>query len=170
MFQNMNPLSRTTAGLEIFLLVLLAFILGFLCAWAYWKSKKCKNCEDKTLENLTIEKPNTSFDETTEEEIMSMASNEKEAVSLRKIAEKKSTINFDRIGKKASKDKDDLKIISGIGPFIEKKLNALGIYTFEQISKFTPEDEKVITDAIEFFPGRIERDEWVNQAKKIVNG
>lgn len=67
----------------------------------------------------------------------------------------------------APTEKDDLKKIQGIGPFIEEKLNDLGIYTYEQISQL---DEKMIptlTAAIEFFPGRIERDEWVNQADRL---
>lgn len=61
--------------------------------------------------------------------------------------------------------KDDLKLISGIGPFIEKNLNKLGIYTFEQISEFSPATILRVTEAIEFFPGRIERDHWVAQAR-----
>jgi predicted flap endonuclease-1-like 5' DNA nuclease len=66
----------------------------------------------------------------------------------------------------ATKQKDDLKLIKGIGASIEKKLNAMGIYTYEQIANFTPEDEQRIGDAIAF-PGRIERDDWVKQAKDL---
>lgn len=60
--------------------------------------------------------------------------------------------------------KDDLTEIKGIGSFLEKKLNGLGIYKFEQISKLTPNLIEKLTAAIEFFPGRIERDDWVGQA------
>ncbi len=60
-------------------------------------------------------------------------------------------------------DADDLKKISGVGPALEGKLNALGITKFAQIAAFTPEDiEKV--DAVLNFKGRIERDNWVQQA------
>jgi predicted flap endonuclease-1-like 5' DNA nuclease len=62
-------------------------------------------------------------------------------------------------------EKDDLTLIKGIGPFIEKRLNMLGIYTFRQISEFTPETIEHISKAIEFFPKRIVRDNWVGQAK-----
>jgi predicted flap endonuclease-1-like 5' DNA nuclease len=62
---------------------------------------------------------------------------------------------------------DDLKQISGVGPFIEEKLNRLGIYTFEQIASLTAEQAEKINEAIEFFPGRIQRDDWVSQAKKF---
>jgi predicted flap endonuclease-1-like 5' DNA nuclease len=64
-------------------------------------------------------------------------------------------------------DKDELKLINGVGPFIEKKLNGLGIYTFEQVSKFDDELSNQITDAIQFFPGRIQRDNWVGQAAEL---
>jgi predicted flap endonuclease-1-like 5' DNA nuclease/uncharacterized small protein (DUF1192 family) len=60
--------------------------------------------------------------------------------------------------------KDDLTEIKGIGSFLEKKLNSLGLFRFEQISKLTPNLIEKLTTAIEFFPGRIERDDWVGQA------
>ncbi|MDP6213256.1 MAG: hypothetical protein QGF32_06890, partial [Candidatus Thalassarchaeaceae archaeon] len=56
----------------------------------------------------------------------------------------------------------------GIGPFIEEKLNALGIFTFAQISRMNSELEDKVNEAIEFFPGRVKRDEWANQARKMV--
>ena len=63
---------------------------------------------------------------------------------------------------------DDLQRINGIGPFIEDKLNALGIYTFDQVGKMTPELEETVNVAIEFFPGRVKRDEWAKQARNFV--
>ena len=86
---------------------------------------------------------------------------------LARIADKKDSIDFSTLGNAKEEDKDDLKGIKGIGPFLEEKLNALGIYTFEQISKMTPELEDKVNEAIEFFPGRIKRDEWVKQAKEL---
>ena len=86
---------------------------------------------------------------------------------LARIAEKKDSIDFSTLGNAKEEDKDDLKSIKGIGPFLEEKLNALGIYTYEQISKMTPELEGQVNEAIEFFPGRIKRDEWVKQAKDL---
>lgn len=72
-----------------------------------------------------------------------------------------------KIKRAAASDADDLKLISGVGPFIEKKLNNLGIYTFEQVSQFDGDLVQVVTDAIQFFPGRIQRDNWVDQAGKL---
>lgn len=64
-------------------------------------------------------------------------------------------------------EKDDLQVINGIGPGIEKKLNTLGIYSFRQISELTEESIKQLTESIKFFPGRIDRDRWVEQASKL---
>ncbi len=61
---------------------------------------------------------------------------------------------------------DDLKRISGVGPVIEKKLHALGIKTFEQVANFT-KDDIAIVDAVLSFKGRIERDDWISQARKL---
>jgi predicted flap endonuclease-1-like 5' DNA nuclease len=92
---------------------------------------------------------------------------EKEAI-LKRISERKKEIDYTSFGKAAKHEKDDLKMISGIGSFIEQKLNALDIFTFKQISKFSKKDIKEVNKAIEYFPGRIERDEWVAQAKELL--
>lgn len=64
---------------------------------------------------------------------------------------------------------DDLKLISGVGPVISDKLNELGIYHFRQIAKFEQRDIDLVNDAIAF-PGRIERDEWIDQADNLAKG
>ena len=87
---------------------------------------------------------------------------------FKRISERKSNIQYNRIGFAHKDEADDLTIISGIGGWIKEKLNALDIYTFRQISNFTEEDVKAVTEAIEYFPGRIERDEWILQAQELV--
>lgn len=87
--------------------------------------------------------------------------------ALARIQTRAQEINFDRIGTATAADKDDLKLVKGIGPFIEKKLNSIGIYTFRQIAAFTPEDEDKVNEVIEFFPGRIRRDGWSKQAQTL---
>ncbi len=93
---------------------------------------------------------------------------EKKKAQLEAIKARKNMIDFGRIGTADESQKDDLKRIKGIGPFIEEKLNALGIYTFAQIANFSDEDMDKVNEAIEFFPGRVKRDKWVRQAKKMV--
>jgi len=61
---------------------------------------------------------------------------------------------------------DDLKKISGVGPVLEKKLNALGIATYAQIANFSAEDITRVDEALSF-KGRIERDNWLDQAAEL---
>lgn len=65
--------------------------------------------------------------------------------------------------------RDDLGRIDGIGPFIEKKLNDAEVYSFEQIANWSSEDIKQITQQIQYFEGRIEKDNWVGQAKILMD-
>ena len=87
---------------------------------------------------------------------------------FKRISERKTIIYYNRIGTAKKEEADDLTIISGIGGWIQEKLNALDIYTFRQISNFTKEDIQAVTEAIEYFPGRIERDEWILQARELI--
>lgn len=69
--------------------------------------------------------------------------------------------------KKEAPAKDDLTKIKGIGAGIEEKLNALGIYNYEQISQFDEEDLERVSVALGSFKNRIQRDDWVGQATKL---
>ena len=62
---------------------------------------------------------------------------------------------------------DDLKQISGVGPKLEQQLNSLGVYQFAQIARFTKKDIAWVDQHLERFKGRIERDGWVAQAKRL---
>ena len=66
-------------------------------------------------------------------------------------------------------DADDLKKISGVGPVLEGKLNDLGITTFAQIAAFSAEDIAKVDEVLNF-KGRIERDNWLEQAAEFAKG
>ncbi|ETN95544.1 hypothetical protein SAMN04487906_2641 [Zhouia amylolytica] len=87
----------------------------------------------------------------------------------KKNGAEKPKLNFGNIGVATTHEKDDLKQIAGIGPFIEKKLNDIGIFTYRQLSKMQEEDIETITTLIEFFPGRIKRDDWKGQAQNLMD-
>lgn len=61
---------------------------------------------------------------------------------------------------------DDLKKISGVGPVLEKKLNALGVTTFAQVAALSRDDIEKLDDALSF-KGRIDRDNWLEQAAEL---
>jgi len=73
-----------------------------------------------------------------------------------------------KLGTPGSDHKDDLTIINGIGPKIEKVLNKLGIKSIEQLAFLRATEVSLVDEALEDFPGRIKRDEWVPQAKEIL--
>jgi predicted flap endonuclease-1-like 5' DNA nuclease len=59
---------------------------------------------------------------------------------------------------------DDLKKIHGVGPKLERLLKSMDITSFRQVAHFTTDDIQYVTAALEAFPGRIERDDWMTSA------
>jgi predicted flap endonuclease-1-like 5' DNA nuclease len=126
------------------------------------------NLEIKALKELHAEAVRETDDMTLKNKRNEQLLYEKDE-ALVNIAQRKHLLNYKSFGTATISEKDDLKMISGIGPFIEERLHALDIFTFEQISKFTARDIDTINDAIEYFSGRIERDEWVAQAIELIH-
>jgi large subunit ribosomal protein L21 len=62
--------------------------------------------------------------------------------------------------------KDDLKLLSGVGPALEKKLNEAGVTSFAQIAAWTEADIAAFDEKLSF-KGRIEREGWVAQAQDL---
>jgi NADH-quinone oxidoreductase subunit E len=65
--------------------------------------------------------------------------------------------------------KDDLKLISGVGPVMEGRLNAAGITTWAQLAAMTPDDVAKLESHLSF-PGRVTRDNWIKQAEALAEG
>ena len=64
---------------------------------------------------------------------------------------------------------DDLKLIKGIGPKNERILNEIGVHHFSQIAAWSPGQASWVGDHMAF-PGRIEREHWIAQAKLLAAG
>jgi len=62
---------------------------------------------------------------------------------------------------------DDLKLIVGVGPVLERMLHNLGVTTFRQIARWTERDVAEFDAKLPEFPGRIVRDQWVTQARAL---
>ncbi len=69
----------------------------------------------------------------------------------------------------ATQKADDLKLISGVGPKLERTLNTIGIYKFDQVSKMTDKEYDLLDSIMDSFQGRAKRDDWAGQAKKLKN-
>lgn len=64
---------------------------------------------------------------------------------------------------------EDLKRIRGVGVLIERRLNALGIRSYEQIANWTKADIDSVSAQLDF-KGRIERENWIEQARILASG
>lgn len=65
---------------------------------------------------------------------------------------------------------DNLKEIKGVGPAMEKLLQSLGFYHFDQVAKWTPDEVAWVNTNLGGFKGRATRDDWVAQAKILASG
>src|SRR5690606_34369589 len=72
------------------------------------------------------------------------------------------------VGTASKSDADDLTKINGIGPAYEQRLNDVGIYTYEQISKLKAADRDELSNVDGITRDKIEADEWVKQAKELL--
>ncbi|WP_439141798.1 NADH:quinone oxidoreductase [Pseudooctadecabacter sp.] len=65
---------------------------------------------------------------------------------------------------------DDLKQIKGVGPKLEKMLNGMGVWHFDQVAGWRKKEVEWVDENLEGFKGRVSRDEWVKQAKVLAKG
>lgn len=69
--------------------------------------------------------------------------------------------------KQTTEAPDDLQVISGIGPFTEKKLNALGFYRYDHIAQMDEKDVLLVNKILELDPSYILEHEWIAQARRL---
>lgn len=195
-------------SLLVVLFLLIAFLIGLITGWLYWRRRLQDMRTELTVTDQALQQLRQEFNElkiklaNTEEDLHRA---NMDAENFRKkfhvCEEEKGQLRADiyalqessgddsrskagkgdaaaarqnlsaamgtRIAAATEAEKDDLKLINGVGPFIEKKLNTLGLYTYQQISQFDDDLVEQVTQAIEFFPGRIARDNWVGQAATL---
>jgi len=74
---------------------------------------------------------------------------------------------MEEIHESAEATQDNLKKIKGVGPTIEKTLNDLGIYRFNQIAEMSEYDIDRVAQQLKGFRSRIYREDWVGQARTL---
>ncbi|MBN8826498.1 MULTISPECIES: hypothetical protein [unclassified Spirosoma] len=157
---DLNPLNLPDAQMQQILMLVVSAVLGFINGYI---------SRQRTIRELEGELASTerAVDDCQRESVAVVSTEDSETMVLNRIRSRATELNFTRIGLASEAEADDLKAIVGVGPFLEKKLHAIGIYTFRQIANFDREDIDKVNDIIEFFPGRIERDDWVGQASQL---
>ena len=117
---------------------------------------------------LESAEPSPSSQTMSEEEVeAALAALPKDASSEDKadaVGTRPATLTAERGGAK-----DNLQRIKGIGKVNETKLNALGIFHFDQIAQWTPAEARWVSTYLAF-KGRIEREDWIGQAKTLAAG
>jgi large subunit ribosomal protein L21 len=88
------------------------------------------------------------------------------ATATKKAAPKAEAKSAKAAEPKAAAGADDLKQLSGVGPALEKKLHAAGVTSFAQIAAWGAAEIAEFDEKLSF-KGRIEREGWVDQAKKL---
>ena len=65
---------------------------------------------------------------------------------------------------------DNLKLIKGVGPKLEAMLHDMGVYHYDQIAGWTADEVAWADQNLKGFKGRVSRDGWVDQAKRLAAG
>ncbi|PHR90503.1 MAG: hypothetical protein COA80_16060 [Leeuwenhoekiella sp.] len=156
--------------IEIFILMLTSFLIGYFFAFFSQKSKYLKKITIlRKRSELQDHEENYFLDEEEDEELEELVAAQTPEDSVQSKSKQKSgVLDFERLGTADAGEADDLQKIIGIGPYTEEKLNTIGIYTFEQISRFNEADIELVTELIQFFPDRIKNDNWVSKAKMLL--
>ena len=181
----------TPEFLGVFVLMLSTFLIGYFFGIYQEKSKKRALINRLKKEVNTLRSPKeiknieVTYDEikprrytTAKQQLAASQKNTIPEKTKQTIAAKartefvsythnKPTLDFESIGKGDKYNADRLTQINGIGPYIEQRLNEIGIYNYSQISSLQLRDIVIITSLIDFFPGRIEKDNWVQQANEL---
>ncbi len=185
MSPTQETISIMNAYIEAVVMMLGAFLIGYIGCYFYY-IKKLKQQRLKALEeNQSLKKHIEQLKEEIEVQDQSLSYKkdrmdqdyEQVKFNVKAFSEKildnaidesqTYNINFDIIGYASKENKDNLQEITGIGPYTEEKLNKLGIYTYEQISKFTECEIQSVTQLIKFFPNRIKNDKWIAKARSL---
>lgn len=136
---------------QIWLWIIAAFALGYFTHWYLCCRKKDEPAADTGFERKRDTPDNLKADLSSE--------------TTHVLDDSWKPHSFDS----APENIDDLKRIKGVGPVIEKTLNSLGVYQFEQISQWNDDNTSWIENFLAF-PGRIAREEWVSQSKTLNAG
>jgi NADH-quinone oxidoreductase subunit E len=172
-------------AMKMLFCLLIAALIGGLIGYLIGMLQKCEKGDDenniKPFSNMGNYIPQQRFIESKTEEVEVEKVDEntlvtpQESEALLNIVKEESGLNEnekepDLLKEPIDGKKDDLKEISGIGIKLEKVLNDLGIYHFEQIASWGEKELNWIDNHLVAFKGRARREKWVEQAKVLAEG
>ena len=150
-------------GAEIIICLILAALIGGIIGYVLGKGscQKSSTCQENldTTHELHINKQGDSENTVVQELTADAKSTVVEEVNL---GIKPTSL----LTEARDEEKDNLQLIKGVGKVLEKVLNETGIYHFSQIANLTKDEVQWLNASIAF-PGRIEREKWVQQAEEL---
>lgn len=141
-------------AIHMWLQLLGAFLLGLIFGWWIWR---CRHDADLQADQSEAAADNT--DTRTQNFVSPSPELPKSSAGIKPMLFSEPTEG----------PADDLKKVKGIGPTIEKLLHSLGIFYYKQIAAWTDDEVTWVDDKLQF-PGRIVREDWINQAKILRDG
>ena len=145
---------------EIWSLIAIALLVGFIAGWIVFRQSKASAASPDGNDTEQLRATIASLKVELERATAAGAPAPQPAVAV--------TPSKPRTLKQARKSgPDDLKVIKGIGPELEKLCNDLGFYHYDQIANWTDAEIAWVDENLEGFKGRVTRDRWVEQAKAL---
>jgi NADH-quinone oxidoreductase subunit E len=83
------------------------------------------------------------------------------------VRDNESAVEDGSIAESANDMRDKLQAIKGVGPAIEKTLNEMGIFRFQQIAEMSEYDIDRIARSLKGLRSRIYREDWLGQAREL---
>lgn len=133
------------------------------CRTAYLALEEQVHRKDQQINQLEkdLELANQPGKELPKKPISTKNTNKKKSTKVAKSQAEKAKV------KNTRSTKDDLTLISGVGPKLQAKMYAEGITQFAQIAAWKASDIRAFDEKLSF-KGRIKRDGWVKQAKVLM--
>jgi len=151
---------------QILFCLLIAGLLGLLLGWLLWGRRPDPE-PIVEMDTAALDKANVRIAELERNLAECHAKAAEAVVASSSVAAASGAGTYGLFGPSADAPIDDLKEISGIGPVIEKQLAGIGVTTYRQIADFDADDIERVQEAIDFFPGRITREDWLTQAATL---
>jgi len=151
---------------QIIICLILAALLGGIIGYLIGRAscpKQTNKCHEEKVSNHELHIDQNGISTATETStLMTNTTNKVEEVK---------TVGVQPVllSKAREGGKDNLQLIKGVGKVLEKVLNETGIYHFDQIANLTAQEVSWLDNSMSF-PGRVEREEWVSQAKDLAAG
>ena len=155
--------------------VLGAILIGLIVAvivaiilWMSWQDASSGTASDATIAAATSSA--AARTDATATAVSPAAAKPAAAKAAAKPAATKAAAKPAVLAKARAGGADNLKMIKGVGPVLEKALHTTGVFHFDQVGAWTKADAEWFDDNVKGANGRVIRDGWVKQAKILAKG